>query len=282
MENPMTDTRIQSTFWHDVEKELSKPVPGKILQAIPEERAARNVSVTHPPVIQWKPAASDPRVFSMKPPEGGITLFWGHSERNTIQKLYTAYLSHDIDALDRLKDEIANEHEGRPVMSVKNAVSSLCRSPFFDFRFLEKTLAENLFLPDASVGALVFPYTGAELETDTFSIASYLRSGESLPYEVFAVINPPVLTSIERAALAAVPQTSAGMHVGGSTQIITALVTVVVFAAINTCVCGLAFQDRVDALKLSKDVLTRLRSNESLDELLKLRQSLFQEFGITN
>jgi hypothetical protein len=96
--------------------------------------------------------------------------------------------------LDRIRQAVRSPHGARVVQSelleqgvprersVRQSVRELIGTPVYaEFRYADFSLADHIWLPEAiNLNAYVFPYNGARLSADGFSLTQWRRT-ESAP-----------------------------------------------------------------------------------------------------
>lgn len=253
---------------------------------VTEYRQKRNVVSLQPNIMIWNNNGQKERDFGFSPLEGSITLFWGYKKDSHIENLRRAYIKYDANELDSLQKKFAKNFTARRIPHSSNILEQVLKSKtLFDFSYNGKMLANNLWLSkDYNIGSLVFPYNGGKVSNSLFSIKEFNVEEGSSEYDYFIVINPPKLSRIEIAALDLVPEYQSELNISFPSHLAatpTALVTIAVFVLINTAVttCCTPLRDKLAEVSLPETVIDKLGAVNSAKELLKIRATIFREFG---
>lgn len=105
----------------------------------------------------------------------------------------------DLKLAQRLIDGITRKIEKKEPWAAK--ANAMLKQPVWgDLRYGGKTLAQALWVPDDVEAAVaVFPYTGARLLADGFSLVEHVAADSTAALDAILLVNTPELSAAERA-----------------------------------------------------------------------------------
>lgn len=271
-----------------IEEEIAGEDYSGILRDIERSRRERYTAKRKPKIINWKiNSEEDPDSFGFKPPEGSIMFFWARKENDLLRKLESAYISHDTRRLDRLyHNRFESDLSKRSLLSLEEAKEEFIESDtFFDLRYDGKVLAESLWeSTEEKFGLVILPFSGGRINGNEFTIVEHFLDQDSKdcsPYQVLIVVCQPILSDIEKRALEAVPPEMDEIKIGRLgpvVQILPGMVAGVVAATVIGTLCVADFDEELEQLELSPELVDELGSTAAVERLVEMRSEIFEEY----
>jgi hypothetical protein len=273
----------------DTLKSISLGETAEATRLVEEDRTRRTRHRSTPKILEFPADAYSglPR-DALVPLPGTISLFLAPHGSDFLQNFENALATLDVRELQKLFGLLGAQlaDAATRVGSPAQQASTLIASPtILDFGYGRKTLAENISLPAAiQFAPLAFPYNGGPLDLDQFFLDEWFYPGKRSPVDTLVVKANPVLSDVEKSALAAVPASELDANVGKlpvlpflpTTVYLLGIVThqaaIAAYAYFNCCGCRV--QNHVEsrlrqlgsAARLSARELTRLRESALLED----------------
>lgn len=152
------------------------------------------------------------------PPRGSAVIYCAPKPGTIIDRIERALAGNDRKSLETLAAEIDDllkdkaEPSGEEVARALQNVETL-----FEVRYRGKTILEvNGLLDGYSFSTTTVAYTGGALKSEDFTVAEHVADEKAAGNRYLIAFRPPVLTDLEKAALARLPAELAEMTIGGS------------------------------------------------------------------
>jgi len=196
-------------------------------------------------------------------------------------------------ALDSIRDAITSGHSPQKVQQefsqqfaaaprekpMQAVVQDVMNAPVYaEFRYAEYHLADHVHVPEGlKFFAYVFPYNGARLSRDGFSLIQWRRPNTDVELEALVVHNAPPQTDAERAAAGVVGTDRVVIHPErwcDTTWWVAATYAAAVAQVAAVAAAAGPTPESFDVADLGDEILRRFGDNPSLEELIGLRKSV--------